>query len=163
MKNHEGICYLLILCKIYLDFYCEIMNGYFHICPLFCAKSIYIFLMQLSCLCSNHEDICTDIFMIFHSVTYIFVQNLFKFFWRNLTVSVQPLSLHSLFCLNEILWDYVPYFVQNLFRFFLCNLTVSVQFEWKIMKISFTYIFCAKSIKIFLTQLNSLCPTSGTS
>ena len=85
------------------------MNGYFHICPLFCAKSIYIFLMQLSCLCSNHEDICTDIFMIFHSVTYIFVQNLFKFFWRNLTVSVQPLSLHSLFCLNEILWDYVPY------------------------------------------------------
>ena len=125
LRDHEWILsYLsLILCKIYLYFF-----------------------MQLSCLCSNHEDICTDIFMIFHSVTYIFVQNLFKFFWRNLTVSVQLLSLHSLFCLNEILWDYVPYFVQNLFRFFLCNLTVSVQFEWKIMKISVTYIFCAKPI-----------------
>ena len=56
--------------------------------------------MQLSCFCSiwmkNHEDICH-----LH-----IVQNLFRFFWRNLTVSVQPLALHSLFCLNEILWDY---------------------------------------------------------
>ena len=64
----------------------------------------------------NYCEIMNEYFHICH----LFVHNLFRFFWRNLTVSVQ---------FEWKPWRYLllTYFVQNLFRFFWRNITVSVQ------------------------------------
>ena len=132
---------------------------------VFCAKSIWIFLMQLNChwLTSGPSEVylfewnyCEIMNEYFH-ICHLFVHNLFRFFWRNLTVSVQ---------FEWKPWRYLllTYFVQNIYRFFWRNITVSVQRPttalvvhrfffvwmkyWEIMNGYFHIcpLFCAKSI-----------------
>ena len=114
----------------------------------------------------NYCEIMNEYFHICH----LFVHNLFRFFWRNLTVSVQ---------FEWKPWRYLllTYFVQNLFRFFWRNITVSVQcpttalvvhrfflYEWNTERswmdifISVTY-FVHNLFRFFWRNLlNCLCP-----